>query len=102
MTASMLPKLQSLKSRGQIVFGVATNYRQRLDKAITRPGRFDQVRAVLSLDLTSSMVQVLMFAEREWVPSCGGYKEPQRFAIQTPFFSYRDLQKVVCQQGKEN
>jgi len=102
MTTSMLPKLQSLKSRGQIVFGVATNYRERLDKAITRPGRFDQVRAVLPLDLTSRMVQILMFAERESVPSCGGYKEAKRLAIQTPFFSYRELQKVVRQQGKEN
>lgn len=43
LTASMLPKLQELNDRRRIVFIVATNYLSRIDPAIRRPGRFDQI-----------------------------------------------------------
>jgi ATPase family associated with various cellular activities (AAA) len=41
MTPSMLTKLNDLRSGGHVIFLVATNYVERLDQAITRPGRFD-------------------------------------------------------------
>ena len=41
-TASMLPKLQELYDRGQIITVLATNYIDRIDSAIKRPGRFDR------------------------------------------------------------
>ena len=41
-TASMLPKLQDLYDRGQIITILATNYIDRIDSAIKRPGRFDR------------------------------------------------------------
>lgn len=41
-TASMLPKLQDLHDRGQIITVLATNYIDRIDRAIKRPGRFDR------------------------------------------------------------
>jgi SpoVK/Ycf46/Vps4 family AAA+-type ATPase len=41
LTTSMLPKLANLWNRGRVVFLMATNHRQQLDAAITRPGRFD-------------------------------------------------------------
>lgn len=42
-TASMLPKLQKLHDNGQIIFILGTNYLQNIDKAIKRPGRFDDI-----------------------------------------------------------
>lgn len=41
LTTSMLPKLANLWSRGRVAFLMATNHKQQLDPAITRPGRFD-------------------------------------------------------------
>lgn len=42
ITAGMLPRLQALHDRGQVVFIVATNaLPEELDDAATRPGRFD-------------------------------------------------------------
>jgi adenylate kinase family enzyme len=41
----MLPKLQLLKKHGEehgLIFIVATNYNERLDRAIVRPGRIDE------------------------------------------------------------
>lgn len=42
-TASMLPKLQELHDTRSCIFVVATNYLSRIDAAIRRRGRFDQV-----------------------------------------------------------
>jgi len=41
----MLPKLQRLKKHGEqhgLIIVIATNYYERLDKAIVRPGRIDE------------------------------------------------------------
>jgi len=41
LTASMLPKLQKLHEKRNVIFVVGTNYLQNMDKAIIREGRFD-------------------------------------------------------------
>lgn len=41
LTTTMLPKLTSLHDGGQVVFFMATNFQDRFDAAIKRPGRFD-------------------------------------------------------------
>jgi hypothetical protein len=41
LTTSMLPKLANLWNQGRVIFFMATNHKQQLDAAITRPGRFD-------------------------------------------------------------
>lgn len=41
LTTSMLPKLAQLHDKKQVIFFFATNHRDALDSAITRPGRFD-------------------------------------------------------------
>ncbi len=46
MTASMLPKLQDLHDRGQVIFVVVTNYFQTMDPAIKRIGRIDHIIGV--------------------------------------------------------
>jgi hypothetical protein len=46
LTTSMLPKLSSLWDQKQVLFLMATNHRQQLDPAITRPSRFDLLLCV--------------------------------------------------------
>jgi len=41
LTTTMLPKLTSLHDEGRVVFFMATNFQDRFDAAIKRPGRFD-------------------------------------------------------------
>lgn len=46
VTASMLPKLQDLHDRGQVLVFVLTNYFHRMDPAIRRLGRIDAIVGV--------------------------------------------------------
>ncbi|MGH9428396.1 MAG: AAA family ATPase, partial [Terriglobia bacterium] len=94
MTTSMLPKLQALRSRENIIFALATNYSERLDKAITRLGRVDDSWGVLPPDLTSRIALAQRF--RADIP----YKEAHDIATHTPFFSYRELQNVVKERAR--
>ncbi len=90
MTTSMLPKLQSLKSQKSLIFGIATNYKERLDKAITRAGRVDHDWAILPPDFTSRTLLIRGFSEnieRQRVRS---------LAVDTPFFSFPELKRVVA------
>lgn len=41
LTTTMLPKLTGLHDQGRVVFFMATNFQDRFDAAIKRPGRFD-------------------------------------------------------------
>jgi hypothetical protein len=41
LTTTMLPKLADLHNQAQVVFFMATNFQDRFDPAIKRPGRFD-------------------------------------------------------------
>lgn len=41
LTTTMLPKLTGLHDGGRVVFFMATNFQDRFDAAIKRPGRFD-------------------------------------------------------------
>lgn len=46
LTASMLPKLQDLRDRGQVFFVIATNYFDQIDAAVRRVGRIDSIVGV--------------------------------------------------------
>jgi hypothetical protein len=46
LTTIMLPKLANLWDQKQVVFLMATNHKQQLDPAITRPNRFDLLLCV--------------------------------------------------------
>jgi hypothetical protein len=89
MTTSMLPKLQSLKSRGNVIFGIATNYKERLDRAITRQGRVDVDWEVLPPDFTSRIVLIRKFEKSI------DEEKARALAANTPFFSFLELKRVV-------
>lgn len=42
ITNGMLPKFQKLREAERVIFFLATNYKERIDPAIARKGRFDQ------------------------------------------------------------
>jgi SpoVK/Ycf46/Vps4 family AAA+-type ATPase len=90
MTTSMLPKLQALKSAGAIIFGIATNYQERLDKAITRQGRVDRDWAIFPPDFTSRILLIGGKFKPEITDS-----DARAFAATTPFFSYPELKVTV-------
>ncbi len=50
VTASMLPKLQDLHDRGEVLFFICTNHVRMMDAAVKRPGRIDHRVAVGPLD----------------------------------------------------
>jgi hypothetical protein len=64
----MLPKLQDLKQYGEkheLIFIIATNYKERLDSAITRPGRIDDLLLVTPPDFKARQLLVRKFLEGE-------------------------------------
>lgn len=94
MTTSMLPKLQALKSQKSLIFAIATNYKERLDRAITRAGRVDHDWEVLPPDFTSRIVLMGIF---------GKELPPENFrllASNMPFFSVPELKRAVSRKPK--
>jgi len=96
MTTSMLPKLQSLKSRRKLIFGIATNYKERLDEAITRLGRVDHVWAVLPPDFESRVALIQKFE-----PNIDDALA-RSISANTPFFSYLELKRAVSVNAKSD
>lgn len=58
VTASMLPKLQDLHDRSQVLVFVLTNFYERLDPAIVRLGRVDHVVGVGTPDPTQRKLTI--------------------------------------------
>lgn len=50
LTPGMLTKLQDLRTRGEAIFAIATNYEWRIDAAIKRDGRIDEAILILPPD----------------------------------------------------
>lgn len=62
MTPSMLTKLNELRKTGRVIFLVATNLAERIDKAIMRPGRFDEQLLILPPNRSERRAYLI----REW------------------------------------
>jgi AAA+ superfamily predicted ATPase len=63
LTTSMLPKLTNLWDQKRVIFLMATNHKQQLDPAITRPNRFDLLLCVAppSWDKKCAVENLAMF-----------------------------------------
>jgi len=71
MTPGMLTKLQDLRKAEGCIFIIATNYFERIDGAIKRPGRIDE-RLLLSLPDRRQRGELLHgFAKGEFFPNAG-------------------------------
>jgi SpoVK/Ycf46/Vps4 family AAA+-type ATPase len=67
LTTSMLPKLANLWDQKHVIFLMATNHKQQLDPAITRPNRFDLLLCVAppSWEKKSALENIKMFLPPE-------------------------------------
>jgi hypothetical protein len=98
MTPSMLTKLNDLRKRSGVVFLAATNYRERMDSAIIRPGRFDRQ---LLISPPNEHERTAYLGQR-WLKETGKKKlntlEEKTFARlgrDTPLATYGELKNLV-------
>jgi len=116
VTACMLPKLQQLHDQHQILFVLGTNYLSRIDAAIRRPGRFDDLllfdrpdEKARELHITKVLTRRKIKAEPSLVKklsdkSCGGMvQEIISIAEQYPSDSVPSIEDYVdwCQRSGE-
>jgi hypothetical protein len=83
LTTSMLPKLSSLWDQRRVIFMMATNHKQQLDPAITRPNRFDMLLCVppppwRSKSLADSLEEILKIPDPKKVERKLGQLAPPR------------------------
>jgi hypothetical protein len=93
LTPGMLTKLAGLAKTRSVLFVIATNYFERIDPAITRPGRIDARYPVLP----PSMEQRKRFlgeklTEERWTSLKGDQDEVAKVTVR---FTYRELKDLV-------
>jgi ATPase family associated with various cellular activities (AAA) len=98
MTPSMLTKLNDLRQGGRVIFLAATNYRERIDSAIVRPGRFDEQLLIAPPDTAERRA----YLEQRWLkkkyPDELSPKEQEILATlaeQTWLATYAELKRLV-------
>jgi AAA+ superfamily predicted ATPase len=102
----MLPKLQQLKKYGEknkLIFIIATNYLDRLDEAVIRPGRIDTKFIMPPPDKPSRQVQLVKLMNAKGVPR----GDPQRrmrlaehLAEKTNGWVYKELEALVASMSQ--
>jgi hypothetical protein len=65
LTTFMLPKLTRLHDNGRLLFLMATNFQDRFDEAIKRPGRFDVLVSVGPPTLSAKVAEFHRFVGEE-------------------------------------
>lgn len=90
-TASMLPKLQKLHDKGDIILVLGTNYLHRIDSAVRRPGRFDDIYLFDRPDFNSRKQHIKNYFSREDID----FKEEkiEALAKSTNFFNIKEIFK---------
>lgn len=98
MTPSMLTKFNDLRKGEGVIFLAATNYRERIDRAIIRPGRFDQQLLIAPPDARERT----KFLEARWMKKLRTDElspdEARTLATlgrRTPLATYGDLKNLV-------
>jgi hypothetical protein len=93
MTPSMLTKINNLRSKKNCIFIIATNYADRIDGAIKRPGRIDKQLLLLPPDLVQRQRIITgILTERKKVVS---EETIEAIARATPLFIYKELHELV-------
>ncbi|HUU19599.1 MAG TPA: ATP-binding protein [Sedimentisphaerales bacterium] len=70
LTTSMLPKLAQLHDEGKVIFFMATNYEEKFDQAIKRPGRFDLLLCMWPPSWKRKLERLDVFYEAEDLDEC--------------------------------
>jgi SpoVK/Ycf46/Vps4 family AAA+-type ATPase len=100
MTPGMLTKINDLRAAEKVVFVVATNYEERIDAAIKRPGRIDHKLLLLPPNLAQrNRILLGLFQERGRFGRRRADRAIQQalaeVARKTALFTYKELEALV-------
>lgn len=93
LTPGMLPKFQDLRDKGQCIFVIATNYAERIDAAVVRPGRIDKRLPLMPPDFTARLTY--------W-EKCKFITDAKELAEKTVFYTWKEirlLKKYIDSKG---
>jgi hypothetical protein len=93
MTPSMLTKINDLRQKKRSVFVIATNYAERIDSAIKRPGRIDE-QIVLLPPNQKRRVEIIKEIVKGAKPAFT-QAEMEEIARKTPLYIYKELEYIV-------
>ena len=91
LTPGMLTKLNELAKQKNVIFAIATNYYERIDRAIKRPGRIDERYLVLPPDLAQRERRLA----REFEDQPLSDAELKAAAKESVFFTYAELEGLA-------
>lgn len=101
MTPGMLTKINDLVGNPDNIYILATNFVDRIDPAITRPGRFDGQYVVLPPAWTERVNHVL--DELNVPAGDASYREPFRLALEKAgLYTYRDLKMTAARTARRH
>jgi hypothetical protein len=100
MTPSMLTKINDLRKRERCVFIIATNYAERIDGAIKRPGRIDAQLLLMPPDLaqrTSIVRDVAVRAHKDSAVAGRALTDEEQVSLAqaTPLYVFKELEALV-------
>lgn len=99
MTPSMLTKINDLRKRERSAFIIATNYAERIDSAIKRPGRIDEQIVLLPPDMKQRIRIIEQRAGKAALPLTSAHVE--EIAKKTPLYIYKELEYIVQSIAKK-
>jgi cytidylate kinase len=94
MTPSMLVKIKDLRTKGKIIFIIATNYEERIDMAIKRTGRIDEKYLVLPPSRNQRERLLIKEAKKNFNKKIDKFKELKIKKENVPL-KYTDFIKLV-------
>ena len=103
MTPSMLTKLNDLRRKKKLIFVVSTNYFERIDRAIRRPGRIDQHFLISPFDQKSRVALLNSFIckfkglgkkGKDWELPSNGEMRLNNIAKLAPLLVFEELKRV--------
>jgi ATPase family associated with various cellular activities (AAA) len=97
MTPGMLTKLTDLKKNPRNIYVIATNYHERIDRAIKRPGRIDRQYLVLPPDRVRREAYFARVAKDVWPRLSPSEKSDILGA--TALYSYKELDLLFQNVG---
>jgi hypothetical protein len=93
MTPSMLTKINDLREKKRSVFVVATNYAERIDSAIKRPGRIDEQIVLLPPNQERRRWIINKIAKN--AQPAFSADEVEQIAARTPLYIFKELEYIV-------
>jgi hypothetical protein len=95
MTPSMLTKLNNLRRWKRVIFIISTNYADRIDSAITRPGRIDAHYLLLPPNFCQRTRILYRRLSKSATLKVVGRSDRRAVAKKTALYSWTELQRVV-------